>query len=480
MTDKLDNVQQMPTLLEFINIVSKGRFKFMHYNLLLIELLTYALAGKVSKLTVNLPQRHGKTLLFTQYFTAYYLLSNPTDNVILAGYSQGLSSDSSVLVKDYVNNYNYLSPYKPILREDSKGKNAFMFKHYNGQLKALSIHGAVLGFGANLMIIDDPIKNYKEAMSLVRQETLRVLYFTTLKTRLERRYDGKPPIFINISQRLNVNDLTGIIHANEPIMDVVDALKILRNGGTIPEETFVNVSIPAICEEETDFLGRKKGEPLFPEQRSIEWLLNEKKAMGSFLFNAVYQQNPSELEGDIFKRSWFKIINEIPDDLPTIRYWDLAASNNKGSDYSIGLKGAYDGENIYIIDMFKKQYTPNKLLSAFNRTIRKDGKKVRQFIEEEPGSSGKIAIQQIKSNFPNYYIRGDRPKDNKFIRSFNAQSLAEDGRIYLLKSGWNDDFINDCVAFTGKNSSATYHDDVVDCLSGIVNKFTNRKRKIYI
>jgi hypothetical protein len=118
--------------------INNGYWQPRNFDVLIIELLQYALQGKVSKILLGVPSRHGKSTLISKNFASYFLAHFPNDKVILTAYSQGLASEFGGQVKDVLNYYGNLSPYKVSLSTDSKAKNKFKLNHpYRGQMLAV-------------------------------------------------------------------------------------------------------------------------------------------------------------------------------------------------------------------------------------------------------------------------------------------------------------------------------------------------------
>lgn len=469
--------------------INNGHWQPRSFDKIIIELLYYALKGRVSKILLGVPSRHGKSTLITKNFISYFLAHYPNEEVILSCYSQGLASEFGGQVKDVLNYYGGLSKDNVSLATDSKAKNKFHLNYpHRGKMLAVGAGGSILGFGAGLFVVDDPIKNIADAESQVKQQKLKDWFGATAKSRLQKRTNGLPPIMIVIAQRLHLNDLHGIIRSTEPTMDAIEAFEILRNGGTIDPNTWVDLNIEAVCTDTAkDILHRPVGQVLWEEQRSYEWLMAEKKAMGSYLFNAIYQGTPVEREGNIFKREWFmdestnKIYNqltkdEIPKDLPKLRYWDFGASGDDG-DATAGVLTGYDGENLYILNLVSGKFTPRKVLSTFERVGKKDGKRVKIRIEQEPGAASKLLINKFRHNrkFKGYNIRPDKVKLKKNVRSFDLEALAEDGAVYWLKGDWNLKIIDHLVSFTGQEGKA---DDIADACTGSARFWRKPKSKV--
>lgn len=468
--------------------INNGYWQPRDFDVLIIELLQYALQGRVSKILLGVPSRHGKSTLISKNFASYFLSHFPNDKIILTAYSQGLASEFGGQVKDVINYYGNLSPYHVQLSTDSKAKNKFKLNHpYKGQMLAVGAGGSILGFGAGLFIVDDPIKNIADAESKVKQQKLADWFNATAKTRLEKRSNGLPPIMLVIAQRLHLKDLHGIIRETEPTIPAKEGLAILRSGGTIDPNTWIDLNIPAICDSPDDVLGRQIGEVLWKEQRDYNWLMAEKQSMGSYLFNAIYQGQPIERDGNIFKREWFmnetnhKIYNQIskedlPEDLPMLRYWDFAASGKDGDETS-GLLTGYDGENLYFIDLVSGYWSSNDVLHNFKRTAHRDGRNVKIMIEQEPGSGSKLLISRFRAetDLRKFHIRADKVRLKKNVRSFDLEAIAEDGHCYFVKAPWNIDLIDQLVAFTGKEGGT---DDKVDTATGSARYWLRPRKRI--
>lgn len=471
--------------------INQGFWKPRDFDVLIIELLQYALQGKVSKILLGVPSRHGKSTLISKNFASYFLAHFPNEKVILSSYSQGLASEFGGQVKNVLNYFGDLSPYHVKLATDSKAKNKFKLNYpYKGQMLAVGAMGSILGFGAGLFIVDDPIKNVADAESKVKQQKLADWFSGTAKTRLEYRTNGLPPIMLIIAQRLHLKDLHGIIRETEPTISAKEAFKILRNGGQIDPSVWVDLNIPAICENpDEDLLGRKQGDVLWEEQRDYDWLMSEKKAMGSYLFNAIYQGQPQERDGEIFKREWFenpitgKLKNiiqkdEIPEDSPLLRYWDFGASGDSG-DGTSGLLSTWDGEYLYFIDLIHGKFSSRQVLKNFKRAAMRDAKATTIKIEQEPGSGSKLLITKFRheKDLKGYRIRADKVNVSKKVRAFDLEGLAEDGKIKMVQADWNQILVDQLVAFTGEDGGV---DDIVDTCTGSARHWLRPRRKVYI
>lgn len=166
-------------------------------------------------------------------------------------------------------------------------------------------------------------------------------------------------------------------------------------------------------------------------------------------------------EGDFFQRHWFKFIREVPADtrIRWVRYWDVAATAE--GDWTAGcLIGLTpDGEWI-VADMRRMRGTPREVERFIHQTAVEDGVRVPIRMEQEPGSSGVMAIDHYRRNIlVGYDFRPDKKTNDKQTRANPVSSAAEAGNISLLVGRWNRDFLDEVALFPhGAN------DD--QCLSG--------------
>jgi len=145
-----------------------------------------------------------------------------------------------------------------------------------GGLLAVGIGGGLTGNPAELAIIDDPIKGREDAESEIHREKVWEWYVDELSTRIQQ--NGQKLLVLT---PWHEDDLRG---------------RILNSAEA---KRWTVVKLPAICESNSDPLGREIGEPLCPERRNLEWLL-EQKMLGERSFQALYQCDPTPREGSFF------------------------------------------------------------------------------------------------------------------------------------------------------------------------------------
>lgn len=479
---------------EFAEFASLGTWQPVIHLELVCFLLDHVVRGNISRIMIFMPPRHGKSELISYYFLTWFLGNFPDKNVILTTHSANFSRKWGRKVRnllEFIGDSNVFGE-QISLAEDSQAAHSWNIQGHKGGLVTAGVGGSILGEGADGFIIDDPTKGFKKARSKTHQKELNDWWFTEAKTRLNAGIiDGSKPWVIGIWQRLNINDLAGQILykkddkgnriPNEPHITFKEALTKLLKDEPIDYGTWVILNLPAIAEE-NDPLNRPVGAPLWPEQKPIEELNQIKREMGSFRFNAVYQGQPKEPEGNVFFRKWFKKMPDKEMDkaiekLPSLRYWDLGASGEEGDATAASLT-YWDGTNMYWRRQIKKKLTAKGVNDYFRDTCLRDGRRTNVMIEQEPGASPKVLINNLRNQkgLHKHRIRPDRVSDagDKLTRSFDLQALAEDGRVLIAESIF-DMVVDDLVEFTGEDGG---EDDLVDTGTGAARFWCRKRPKV--
>jgi len=174
--------------------------------------------------------------------------------------------------------------------------------------------------------------------------------------------------------------------------------------------------------------------------------------------------------GKIFNRNWFKIIEkaQVPTDIFKVRYWDLASTEpakGKDPDWTAGaLIGILNGQ-YYIFDLQHFQKTPKGTADKIKSVAELDGRYQEVWMEEEGGSSGKIAsdyyAREILAGYP---FRSEHPTGSKEVRAGPFSTAAENKNVFLVRGDWINAFLDEAEAFPEGE-----HDDQVDACSGAIN-----------
>jgi len=252
------------------------------HHKLIIEKLEAVERGEIKRLMLFLPPRHGKSELGSIQFPSWFLGKNPNKEVIACSYSADLAVDFGRKTRNLVHSKEYQNVFQTKLSEDSQSAGRWNTQA-GGAYVAVGVGGGITGKGADLLIIDDPVKNREDAESEMKQEKIWDWYRSTAYTRLSP--DGA---VIVIMTRWHDDDLGGRL-----------LMEMDREG-----DQWDVVNLPALAEVDDEW--RKQGDPLWPKRYNQEKLEKIKKAIGTREWTCLYQQYPLNGELAEFKRRWFR------------------------------------------------------------------------------------------------------------------------------------------------------------------------------
>nr|UYL16551.1 MAG: terminase large subunit [Caudoviricetes sp.] len=417
------------------------------------------MAGKQPRLIIQAPPRSGKSELFSRRFPAWAFGQNPNLQIIAASYSTDLASRMNRDVQRIIDSEEYQGVFPEttlngkniatVSGQSLRNSEIFEIVGHAGAYRSAGVGAGITGMGADIGIIDDPVKDAKEANSQTIRDAVWDWYTTTFYTRLS----PKSGILLGMT-RWHEDDLAGRL------------LREMDNDG----DQWRIVSFPAIAECDEEF--RLEGEALHPERYDLERLTKIKKAVGSQAWNALYQQRPSSKGGDIIKGAWFKRYSVLPRMKRIIITADTAQKTKQHNDYSVlFVAGVGHDGGVYVLDLIRGKWEApeleQKLSDVWNKYRSMSVHKV--YIEDK--SSGTSLIQNIqrKQRIP---VEGVQVDTDKYTRVLGVQGYIESGYIYLPNDAeWIEDFIKECEAFTATDSHK--HDDQVDAMVMAIAELTS-------
>ena len=417
--------------------------------------------GKLLRLMIFIPPRHGKSELVTVRYAAWRLLRNPKLRIVIASYNQKLANRFSRKIRrlylsggekengsrgePLVEEYDRLSRPDPsasrLLNKADEWETA-----EGGGVKAIGAGAGITGFGADLIIIDDPVRGRADAESENNRERVWDWYTDDVYTRLEPN-----GCVVLIQTRWHEDDLAGRL---------LQAANVDGNSSR-KRLNWKVIRLPALAEEK-DPIGRKQGQALCPERFSRESLMKSKEQMGSYKFNALYQQDPISSEACIFKRDWFKkIVDRAPDGLRWVRAYDLAVSTRTTADFTASFRCAIDTRTgiLYIADGFRKRIEFPEQRRYIRERITEE-RDTRHCIESALHGQAFVQELQREVRFAGRSISGIKPDTDKTTRAHAWTSRAEAGKVALVRGPWIDDFLDEVCRFPHGR-----HDDQVDAVS---------------
>lgn len=312
-----------------------------------------------------------------------------------------------------------------------------------GTCIARGVGAPPVGIGFRYIFVDDPIRSRETAESVTYREKAWSWYTDDLYTRLEP--DGA--IILN-GTRWHHEDVFAQAVATEPGKWRMTILRAVA--------------------EESDPLGRKSGEALWPARYPIEVLERIKSVLvreqGEYSWQALYQQRPSPAEGDMFRPSMIEIVPAAPAGLSSVRAWDLAATKN-GGDWTVGAKVAVDATGIvWILDIVRGRYDTDERDRTILQTAHLDGREVKVRLPQDPGQAGKsqaVHFTRLLSGFP---VKVLPVTGSKEVRASPLSSQVNAGNVRMVAGAWNSAVVEELRTFPGGT------DDIIDALADAFNE----------
>lgn len=404
---------------------------------------------KSPRLIICMPPRAGKSQLVSRSFPAYALGRYPDLQLMAVSYSADLSSRFNRDVQRIIDSPEYAAVFPDTtlsgqnVRTSAHGSyirtsDLFEIVGHKGSYRSTGVGGGLTGMGADVLVIDDPLKDRAAANSLTIRNGLWDWYTSTAYTRLSAGGG-----VIVMCTRWHQDDLIG---------------RLLSEHG----ETWHVINYPAIAEHDEPH--RKKGEALHPERFDLETLERIKVNIGSHDWAALYQQHPLPEGGALFRSEWLQTYDDknIPPKFDTlIGSWDMTFKDSAGGDYVVGTIWGTKGASYYLLDLVRGQWDFVKTLEMFEQLQLKWPRVSHWLIEDK--ANGSAIISTIKKSISG--VIPITPTESKLARANAVSALFEAGNVYIpAASSWVEDYKAELLSFP---SGA--HDDQVDSSTQALN-----------
>jgi len=397
--------------------------------------------GRIRRLIINIPPRHLKSLAASIALPAWLLGHDPGEAIVNVTYGQELSDKFARDCRAIMMASRYRSLF-PTRLTSPRAPLQELVTTQGGFRLATSVGRVLTGRGADLIVIDDPLKP-GDVMSESRRIAANEWFDGTLYSRLNDKGRGAIVIII---QRLHEDDLVGHV---------------------LKQEGWEIVSFPAIAkvdEEhvvETPFgkrtFVRRTGAALHPERESLETLLRLRATIGAYNFAGQYQQTPAPAGGGMVKEAWFRRYR--PEERPAtfdqiVQSWDTANKPSELADHSICTTWGVKGPHFYLLNVLRKKLDfPN-----LKRAEREQGdlfSPTTILIKDK--ASGTQLIQDLIDGGLSRVTRY-KPDGDKFMRPHAQTATIENGFVHLPETAhWLADYLHELTMFP-----AGRHDDQVD------------------
>ncbi|ANK82609.1 MAG: terminase [Rhizobiales bacterium NRL2] len=414
-----------------------------------IRAITYELGQCLEndggRLVITQPPRSLKSISTSVAFVAWALGHNPAMRFICVSYSNELSEELARQFRLVVDSdwYRRLFPAMKLSRSTA---TEYVTTRGGGRL-ATSVGGTLTGRGADIIIIDDPMKA-SDAQSESARRKVNNWFAETLSTRLNDKRKGA---IILVMQRLHEEDLAGYV---------------LEAGN------WRHLDLPAIAIEDEqirigpkpgDIHYRRKGDLLHPDREPRETIERMRGELGSLAFSAQYQQRPVPLEGNLVRRDWFRRYDTAPvrsENMTVVQSWDIAGAIGERADYSVCTTWLVDGRRLHLVDVWRGRL---EFPALRKRVIGHAMDHQANVVLVEKAGLGLSLVQDLQQGAPDSFpsLIGIAPEGDKVVRMVAQSQRLEAGDVFLPeKAPWLADFLHEVLAFPhGRN------DDQVDSLS---------------
>ncbi|OFX04242.1 MAG: hypothetical protein A3E78_13765 [Alphaproteobacteria bacterium RIFCSPHIGHO2_12_FULL_63_12] len=415
--------------------------------------------GTCRRLIVTMPPRHGKSELVSHHLPAWYLGTHPDNRVMLASYEAGFAASWGRKARDILEEWGP-KLFNVQVAQQTRAADAWELQSRRGGMVTAGAGGALTGKGADLLIVDDPVKSAEEAHSETRRENIWDWFISTAMSRLHPNAS-----VVVLMTRWHEDDLGG---------------RILKE---LADEKWEYLRLPAIAEER-DILGRRPGEALWSEMFPVEALRTIEKR-SSYWWAALYQCRPAPAEGACFKREWIRrwqlgtasgtyaAGGEVVrfDDLYRFATVDFASSLAKKADYTVvATFGLTRGGKLLLLDLTRRHMEGPVIMDAIRSAYK--GHKLHAIFAETTVLNMQTAFVQLlrQAGLP---IRGFRADKSKELRAMAAQPFCEAGNLYFPeRAPWLADFEHEWLSFPH-----AAHDDQLDAVvMGCIAAQGNRVR----
>jgi len=319
----------------------------------------------------------------------------------------------------------------------------------------------------NCVIIDDPVKNRKEASSPTYRQSVFDWYTSTLYTRLTP--DGQ--ILLTVT-RWSEDDLAG---------------RLLALAKSDPEaDQWTTLILPAVSEDPVASYDRRKvpGVALWEDRWGMDKLNTIRRTVGERDWASLYQQRPAPDEGEIFKRHHWRywqprgaklppvavtlgdssVVEVEPVELParfdeTVQSWDMTFKDTATSDFVAGMVWGKLGADKFLLDYLLERLGIVATMDAIRAWTVKWPKAIAKLIEDK--ANGPAVMQMLGREIAG--LIPVQPEGGKVSRAYAAAPEVEAGNVFLPHphiAAWVDGFVNNAAAFPN-----AAHDDDVDAFT---------------
>lgn len=420
------------------------------------------------RMVISMPPQEGKSERCSRYFPIWALRQNPDLRVAIVSYSDDLARRWGRQVRNDLRDHPDIGLR---VRGDTSAANEWKLAHYNGSMITAGIESGLTGRPVDLLIIDDPLKGRKEADSPVYRKMCIDWWHSVASTRLPA---SSTAVVILVMTRWHEEDLAGFVlgpdnenreqwgYLNIPAQAVHDDARGVDckcGGGDRP------------CAGR-DPLDRAPGEYMLSARGRTrdDWEARRKDA-GPYDFEALYQGNPTPLEGGVFKRKWWRSYttpramkradgswHAIGAD-QVIQSWDMNFKDTDGSDYVVGQVWARRGPRAWLLAEYRDRVDFPGACAMVRQASAEWPETLFKLVEDK--ANGPAVISTLRNELGGFLPYS--PLDSKLARAYSVSGFVEAGDIEIpapAVAPWIGAWLKEISSFP----NAT-HDDRVDAMT---------------
>jgi predicted phage terminase large subunit-like protein len=425
-----------------------------HIDCICYQLERMVMGQSTNRLVLNLSPRTLKSFVVSVCLVAWLLGRNPSSRIICASYAEDLANKFSRDCRALLESPFYRRIFPRSRLNPKKSSEGEFETTRRGYRLATSVGGVLTGRGGDVLIIDDPIKA-NDANSVVALKGAIDWFRNTALSRLDNPGES---LIVATMQRLHTDDLSGILI----------------------ESGWPKLVVPAIATEPMDYVvadgevyHRPVGQLLQPDRDNMEALEEIKREVGSRVFAAQYQQNPTPPEGNLIKAAWLKRYQAALDRKSyrhVVLSCDPAGKPGVLNDYTAVTIAGVSNKEVHLLHVVRGHWSVLQMRDQI-AALAEHWKPDLVLIEDTSSGMGLIQLLKEQSWLS---IVGRHPKDDKETRMCRHQGRFEAGRVLLpAEAPWLADFESELLSFPSGR-----YDDQVDAFMLFLDWFSQNEPNI--
>ncbi|MEP7738541.1 phage terminase large subunit [Nocardioides sp. 31GB23] len=428
---------------------------------LIDDALARVASGETERQMLSMPPQEGKSQRISIWFPLWLLHRNPNLRIAIVSNGFDLARTFGEQIRDKLKANPQLGL---TLSSSTAAKHEFKLLGYTGGVVCVGIEGSLTGRPVDVLIIDDPYKDDKQADSKAWRETVQNFWRSVALTRLA---PGAPAVIVQT--RWRQDDLSGWLQTE--YAGEWSVLNIPAQADHDPEKG------------ESDVLGRAPGEYMeSARKRTVTDWVKKAREVGSRSWNAMYQGRPSPAEGGIIKRTWWKYYDtplwlEQPDGsrwVPSeydqmLQSWDMTFKDTDSSDYVVGQVWMRRGPRVYLLDQVRGRWSFTETRRQFVALSYRWPQAQAKLIEDK--ANGPAVMSSLENSPVGIGVIPEEPYGSKTARLSAVAPFVEAANVYLPDpehiegAAWVGGFVDEIAGFP-----TAAHDDQADGASQAINR----------